>query len=156
MPNLLKRNEFDGIDRVCYHGRDMNASWGCAGCEHHARCKHDVYERLAQFEEIGMEPEDLKTIAESFRHIIKKIADNFSRCVVEVCPHCDSENEIVWDVETMGYKAYCPVCGKQMMLCDECIHSEDGLNENSSGCDWHEDEEGNSVCFRCKRKDEQR
>ena len=59
----------------------------------------------------------------------------------------------MWNAETMGYKIFCPVCGKQMMLCDECIHADDRLNENCSGCDWREDEEGNPMCFRCKQED---
>ena len=56
------------------------------------------------------------------------------KTVVEVCPHCESENEIVWDVEKEGLKAYCPRCGRKMMLCSEChmLHNH---------CDW-----GNDTC----------
>lgn len=45
--------------------------------------------------------------------------------VVEWCSECEHENEFRWDVKTMGYKAYCPHCGSVLMLCDECIHSDD-------------------------------
>lgn len=31
-----------------------------------------------------------------------------------------------------GYVAYCPHCGSKMMLCDECIHS-----DNAPICDWN-------------------
>lgn len=47
------------------------------------------------------------------------------KTVVEYCSECDTENEFRWDVETDGYKAYCPHCGKVLMLCDECVHSDD-------------------------------
>ncbi len=40
--------------------------------------------------------------------------------VTEWCPHCESEIEMRWDTDKQGFKAYCPVCGKRLMLCDEC------------------------------------
>ena len=40
--------------------------------------------------------------------------------VTEWCPHCESEITMTWDVESMGYKAFCPVCGERLMLCDMC------------------------------------
>jgi hypothetical protein len=42
--------------------------------------------------------------------------------VTEVCPNCDSEVTMTWDVGTLGYKAHCPVCGGRLMLCDMCHH----------------------------------
>lgn len=45
--------------------------------------------------------------------------------VVEVCPHCDSEVVMMWDIESDGYMAFCPYCGKRLMLCDECLHADD-------------------------------
>ena len=62
--------------------------------------------------------------------------------VVEVCPECGAENIMVWDVEKEGYVAYCPHCGSKMMLCDECIHSDD-----APICDW-------SPCNGCCREHE--
>lgn len=50
--------------------------------------------------------------------------------VTEVCPNCDSEVEMRWNTDTMGYKAFCPICGKRLMLCDECRHT-----EGMPGCD---------------------
>lgn len=52
--------------------------------------------------------------------------------VTEVCPHCESEVEMRWNTDTMGYKAFCPVCGKRLMLCDECRHT-----EGTPGCDYN-------------------
>lgn len=45
--------------------------------------------------------------------------------VTETCPHCMSEVEMYWNTEALGYKAFCPVCGERLMLCDECLHSND-------------------------------
>jgi hypothetical protein len=42
--------------------------------------------------------------------------------VTEVCPHCENEIEMRWDTDAYGFKAFCPVCGKRLMLCDECRH----------------------------------
>ena len=56
--------------------------------------------------------------------------------VTEVCPHCESEVTLGWDVEERGYKAYCPVCGGRLMLCDECQHrGPDG--EYTGDCDYN-------------------
>ena len=42
--------------------------------------------------------------------------------VTEICPHCKSEIILRWDVKDRGYKAYCPVCGKRLILgSDGCI-----------------------------------
>ena len=55
--------------------------------------------------------------------------------VTEWCPHCESEITMTWDVESMGYKAFCPVCGERLMLCDMCQHSgPDG--EYTGSCDY--------------------
>lgn len=55
---------------------------------------------------------------------------------VEVCPHCMSENVFPdWEAEKQGYAAKCWRCGREIMLCDECLHADD----NQGGrCDWHE------------------
>lgn len=60
--------------------------------------------------------------------------------VTELCPNCQSEIEMRWDTDTRGYKAFCPVCGKRLMLCDECRHSED-----AGGCDYDSE---NDICKR--------
>lgn len=41
--------------------------------------------------------------------------------VAELCSVCENEIEMVWNVEERGYKAYCPVCGEVLMLCNECM-----------------------------------
>lgn len=53
--------------------------------------------------------------------------------VTEVCAECERENTFVWDPGVDGYTTFCPACGKKMMLCDACRHSDD----NECGfCDW--------------------
>lgn len=53
--------------------------------------------------------------------------------VFELCPNCNYEVEMQWDIEADGYKAYCPRCGGRLMLCDECMH----INGDYSGhCDY--------------------
>lgn len=53
--------------------------------------------------------------------------------VTEFCPNCESEIEMKWDIERDGYKAFCPVCGNRLMLCDECQHAE---GNGCIGCDY--------------------
>ena len=67
---------------------------------------------------------------------------------VEVCPYCGCENIYsMWDVNDKGFVAICKYCGKEILLCDECIHNEDKQNENSCACDWHKTKYGGE-CFR--------
>ncbi len=66
--------------------------------------------------------------------------------VTEVCPHCETEIEMRWDVDTRGYKAFCPVCGKRLMLCDACLHSgQDGTYTGK--CDYSAETDS---CYRNK------
>lgn len=61
--------------------------------------------------------------------------------IVEVCPECGQEIQMNWDIENSGYKAYCPYCGAHLLLCDECMHSDD----YKGTCDYNE-----NGCFRAK------
>lgn len=49
--------------------------------------------------------------------------------VTEMCPHCETEITLCWDVRSEGYQVFCPNCGKPMMLCSMC---------DRSPCDWAE------------------
>lgn len=62
--------------------------------------------------------------------------------VVEMCPHCETEVEMVWDTERYGYNSFCPHCGERLMLCDECLHHGD---EPAWICDY------NSKTDSCRR-----
>lgn len=50
-----------------------------------------------------------------------------------------------WDVNKQGYQAFCPVCGKRLMLCSECLDAED--NTARGMCDYDSDTDS---CFRRK------
>ncbi len=71
------------------------------------------------------------------------VKDDRTYKVIEVCPHCMNEIEMTWDTDQRGFKAFCPVCGKRLMLCDECMHLEDGR-----GCDY----DSKNDCCRFSRK----
>lgn len=55
--------------------------------------------------------------------------------VTEFCPHCETEIEMRWDTDTMGFKAFCPSCGQRLMLCDECRHADCGPCDYDSATD---------------------
>lgn len=55
--------------------------------------------------------------------------------VTETCPHCESEIEMLWNTDERGFKAFCPVCGKRLMLCDECLHTGKGQCDYSNDTD---------------------
>ena len=59
--------------------------------------------------------------------------------VTERCPHCEAEITMCWSVKEYGYQVFCPVCGKPLMLCDECRHA------GGIACDYRE--ETNSSCL---------
>lgn len=60
--------------------------------------------------------------ADVVEELLAKLHDGRTYIVTEVCPHCENEIEMRWDTDTLGFKAFCPVCGKRLMLCDECQH----------------------------------
>lgn len=68
---------------------------------------------------------------------------------VEMCPYCESENTYPeWDVEKHGFVAVCKECGKEIMLCDECIHTD---GNKAQQCDWYKakgDDGEEGYCFR--------
>lgn len=71
------------------------------------------------------------------RHKIKPPAVKTKQCeVVEVCPNCDREVALIWDVRVEGFKAFCPYCGERIMLCDECQHRFDD-GEFTDDCDYN-------------------
>lgn len=68
--------------------------------------------------------------------------------VTELCPWCEEEIALKWDIGRLGYQAYCPVCGGRLMLCSECLDTGD----NTGGmCDYDSDTDS---CFRRKELQE--
>lgn len=55
----------------------------------------------------------------------------------EVCPFCESESfHPFYDAEKRGYITKCSVCGREIFLCDACLHADD--NNQEQKCDWKE------------------
>lgn len=65
---------------------------------------------LESFVDAGKKAEDVECAKDDDRTYI----------VTELCPHCQNEVEMRWDTDHLGFKAFCPVCGNRLMLCDEC------------------------------------
>lgn len=64
---------------------------------------------------------------------------------VEICPHCSKENIFpMYDVEENEYVVKCKHCDAEILLCDECLHSDDNT---ARMCDWCKTEQGGK-CFR--------
>lgn len=71
-------------------------------------------------------------VLECFQNLEKSDEDaERTYIVTELCPHCENEIEMRWNTDILGFKAFCPVCGKRLMLCDECRHA-----ETSNHCDY--------------------
>lgn len=70
------------------------------------------------------------------RSLETRLAQSEGNRVVEYCANCGSEIEMRWNVETDGYKAFCPFCGKRLMLCDECRHSGSNRELLDGICDY--------------------
>lgn len=97
---------------------------------------HDNYLLLVQLDEDKCLIEDAK----------EQERINAETEAVECCPHCECENVYPnWNVKTQGYVAKCKGCGKDIMLCDECLNSDDNPMQK---CDWSPE----NGCFRCPKK----
>lgn len=77
--------------------------------------------------------EELKRSNELREKEISGTEDDRIYEVTEVCPHCEEEISMTWNTDTDGFRAFCPHCGERLMLCDECLHQEDGRTGN---CDY--------------------
>ena len=53
---------------------------------------------------------------------------------IEMCPHCGNEIKLRWDINKDGFKAFCPVCGRRLMLCDACAHR---FGDHTDDCDYN-------------------
>lgn len=76
----------------------------------------------------------------------KSQEEDGTRIVTEWCQHC-GEIEMRWNPKQQGYQAACPICGSQLILCDECKHTSDGrpCNYNSK----------TGTCYRLQKETEQ-
>lgn len=95
------------------------------------RAQKDYEELKIQWDMYGGE----EGITDAYRakEMLEKDQQEADSIVTEFCPHCGTEIEMRWSVEQFGYKAFCPVCGKRLMLCDECRHPKGEYVDN---CDY--------------------
>ena len=110
-----------GVCCTHFEGGDCQAIQGL--CANGCAWEEVAWERLAAYEDTGLEPEEIK--------VLVPLAQERTYIVTEMCPHCESEVEMRWDTDKLGFKAFCPVCGERLMLCDECRHTEE-----PSPCDY--------------------
>lgn len=47
-----------------------------------------------------------------------------AQLITEECRHCQSVVELRWNTDTQGFSAFCPVCGQQLLLCNECLRTD--------------------------------
>lgn len=50
-----------GIERVCHYGKDRSEV-GCYGCVERTKCNHDLFQRLALYEDTGLSPERVEAL----------------------------------------------------------------------------------------------
>ncbi len=72
-----------------------------------------------------------------------KMDDERTYIVTEWCPNCESEIEMRWDTDTQGFKAFCPVCGQRLMLCDEChqLSGSCSYDSKTDSCEFNQKSE---------------
>ena len=68
--------------------------------------------------------------------------------VTEYCSECDREVTMNWNVRREGLKAFCPYCGKRLMLCAYCPATD---NDNAVTCDYNQ--KTNSCRFNNSKKE---
>ena len=73
--------------------------------------------------------------------------------VSELCPECDTEITVSWDVDTDGFEIFCPNCGKPMVLCSACHDRED--EEDGCYCMWDDDQQSCPRMKNYKKRDEE-
>lgn len=52
----------------------------------------------------------------------------------ECCANCGREVTLHWDIQWDGFKAYCPYCGAELLLCDACKHRFGNFSEEWQDC----------------------
>lgn len=60
--------------------------------------------------------------------------------VTEFCSECETEVEMSWNPKVSGFAAFCPYCGKRLMLCDACRHADEyDAGDPTVNCDQDKD-----------------
>lgn len=64
MDRLLLKHHRGGVERICHYGHLDNT---CYGCIDKTKCNADIFERLADYEQLGKTPEELRRILVRYR-----------------------------------------------------------------------------------------
>lgn len=101
--------------------------------------KKATIDDVAMVRQLINEDQLIEVMIEAGWHYINGVIDRLSfddlpTEAVEVCPYCEHENIFRdYNVDIDGYVVKCQHCGKEIFLCDECLHNED----NPDGeCNW--------------------
>ncbi len=134
-----------GFDSDCtvlicdYYGggcAEMCQVWDddCETFEYMMKDIQDVIVKTLNIQESGVYSESLILIK-------KRCAYEDEECshiVTQRCPHCESRIKMRWNTETQGFKAFCPVCGQRLMLCNECLQlgSPCDYDDRTDSCEY--------------------
>lgn len=105
-------------------------------------CLNDEYSSLSlSGSEATNELEGIIALMETIQPILENETGKCfylpkTEMVTEYCSECESEVTLFWNIREDGMKAYCPVCGKRLMLCDMC--------PKRKSCDY---DEKTDACF---------
>ena len=86
-------------------------------------------ELLYRLREIMPEIGENEVADDMYKIVFEYAEQNFENEITEVCPHCENEITMQWNVKESGYMAFCPVCGKRLMLCSAC-------HDDGYACDY--------------------
>ena len=124
------RTNIDYIDAPRYEdGSAYDAVWSISPDDDYEQIASYFLKEFDTLKKLGIDENGLIRGDDDAKNILREKTHRYE--VVEVCPDCGAENIMRWNVEKEGYIAYCPRCGSKMMLCDECLHSDD-----APICDW--------------------
>lgn len=107
---------YDGIAEALAYWCSDRTDRGCVGCPFHGCGRESCEDYALTYPETAAEIMGLEVVNSD--NVATKSTEG---TVKELCSVCDSEIEMVFDVEEYGFKAYCPVCGEVLMLCNECM-----------------------------------
>ncbi len=62
-------------------------------------------------------------MSEEIRRLRQRVSVLEDGYVVEWCDNCNTQVTMLWNPAADGLAAYCPFCGRELLLCDSCHFS---------------------------------
>lgn len=138
--------KFENYSEPTYCASIERTAWGYIDYE------EELSEEMAKrYELVKKLPLPKKSKLAGSNGTVFHIDNELNKFVSEWCQNCDNEVFMEWDVAESGFRAYCPHCGAELMLCDECKHRDPKADYTSNDwcsekdCDWNED--GDECCM---------